>query len=301
MNFILHLRPGTFVQARESRAMRPSSEHVIASNAGTRRCSSLALHPRDLHVFFKHPFDTSMDRILQGMVTMDIELTLLLMTRIIILLACGLLLVKSWMASNKRFLSDFPFVFALIFFAFMVGKMVDLYIQMNFGPQDTSPAFLAATRARYIVMAVYMVGLIGSVLLIWFKSKKRANLGILSGYAATFVAVALLAPDYQSLSMSLTYLVFPVIVILTFTFFFTHHLKRLRNKFNSLVVAIGCIITAISHVIRPSLIKMGTGGWGLSWICEVIDLVAWAFIFWGFFKPPVATRVVTEAARPIDT
>ncbi|MEX2680336.1 MAG: hypothetical protein Q6373_001940, partial [Candidatus Sigynarchaeota archaeon] len=152
-----------------------------------------------------------------------------------------------------------------------------------------------------IVMAIYMTGFIGSVLLIWFKSKKRANLGILSSYASVFVATALLAPDYQSLSMSLTYFVFPVILVLTFTFFFTYRLRRLMNKFNSLVVAIGCVITAISHVIRPSLIKIGTGGWGLSWICEIIDLIAWIFIFWGFFRPPVSTRKVEEDSRIITT
>ncbi|MEX2716902.1 MAG: hypothetical protein Q6353_008580 [Candidatus Sigynarchaeum springense] len=232
---------------------------------------------------------------------MDIELTILLSSRIVILFACGLLLLKSWMGCSKRFLTDFPFVFALIFFAFMLGKVVDLYIQMNFGPQDASPAFLAITRIRYIVMAIYMTGFIGSVLLIWFKSKKRANLGILSSYASVFVATALLAPDYQSLSMSLTYFVFPVILVLTFTFFFTYRLRRLMNKFNSLVVAIGCVITAISHVIRPSLIKIGTGGWGLSWICEIIDLIAWIFIFWGFFRPPVSTRKVEEDSRIITT
>jgi len=230
---------------------------------------------------------------------MDIEITILLSSRIVILFACGLLLLKSWMGYNKRFLSDFPFVFALIFFAFMLGKVVDMYIMMNFGPQDTSPVFLDVTRIRYVVMADYMTGLIGSVLLIWFKPKKRANLAILSSYAAVLVATALLAPDYQSLSMSLTYFVFPVILVLTFTFFFTYRLKWLMNKFNSLVVAIGCIITAVSHAIRPSLIKMGTGGWGLSWICEVIDLVAWVFIFWGFFRPPIATRKVEEDVRVV--
>ncbi len=230
---------------------------------------------------------------------MDIELTLIVSSRIVILFACGLLLFKSWMGCNKRYVSDFPFVFSLIFFSLVLGKIVDLYIQLNFGPLDISPAFLLVTRIRYLLMAVYMTGLIGSALIIWMKSRTRANLGILAGYATVWVAVALLSPDYQSLSMSLAYLVFPVILVLTFTFFFTYRQKRLQNKINSLVVAIGCVITAFAHVIRPSLIKLGTGGWGLSWICEIIDLVAWVFIFWGFFKPSMPARKVAEDARTV--
>ncbi|MBN2152620.1 MAG: hypothetical protein JW839_14295 [Candidatus Lokiarchaeota archaeon] len=225
---------------------------------------------------------------------MDIELTIVVSGRIVILLACGLLLLKSWLNCNKRFLSDFPFVYALVFFSLVVGKAIDLYIQVNFGPEDYSAAFLATTRVRYVVMAVTMTVLIGSVLIIWFRSKTRANLGILAGNAAIWALVVVFAPDYQSLSMSLTYLVSPVILILTFTFVFTYRQKRLMNKFNSLVVAIGCVITAAAHLMRPLLIRVGTGGWGLSWICEIIDLIAWTFIFWGFFKPPVHVQKVHE-------
>nr|MDO8110755.1 hypothetical protein [Candidatus Sigynarchaeota archaeon] len=230
---------------------------------------------------------------------MDLELLITLILRIIVSFACGGLLLRSWLRSKKRFFSDFPFVFSLMFFTLAVAKIIDAFIAAAFVPGDPSMAFLSWIRLRYSVMAINTIEMLAIILIIWFRSKRKASILIFSGYSLAWILVLLVASSYETISKTLSYLVVPVMIALIFTFVFTYRQKRLVNKFNSLVVAIGTIIYAASQFIRPSLTNMGSSAWGLTWLSELIDLIAWALIFWGFFKPAMPIKKDAEYQEEI--
>ncbi len=232
---------------------------------------------------------------------MELELLIAFILRIIVSFACGGLLLRSWLHSKKRYFSDFPFVFSLMFFTLAMAKIFDTFIAAAFIPGDPSMAFLSWIRLRYTVMAINTIEMLAIVLIIWFRSKRKASILIFSGYSLAWFIVLLVASNYETISKSLSYLVVPVMIALIFTFVFTYRQKRLVNKFNSLVVAIGTIIYAASQFIRPALTNIGSSAWGLTWLSELIDLIGWMFIFWGFFKPAVPIKADVEYQEKIVT
>ncbi|HME56023.1 MAG TPA: hypothetical protein VKM55_27720 [Candidatus Lokiarchaeia archaeon] len=193
------------------------------------------------------------------------------------------------MKSKKRYLSDFPFVFSLMFFTLAFAKAFDAYIANTFMPQDSTLTFFRWIQLRYGVMAVNTLEMLAIVLIIWFRSKKKTNFFIFSMYAMAWILVLMLTSTYDEISKSVSYMVVPVLVALIATFIFTYRHKRLASKFNSLYVAIGTIIYAGSQFIRPFLIAIGPG-WGYGWLSEIIDLFGWLIIFWGFFKPAISIK-----------
>lgn len=193
------------------------------------------------------------------------------------------------MKSKKRYFSDFPFVFTLMFFTLAFAKAFDTYIAMTFVPQDTTVTFFRWIQARYAVMAVNTLEMLAIVLIIWFRSSKKSIFLIFSAYTMAWLLVLLLTSTYDEISKSVSYMVVPVLVALIATFIFTYRYKRLANKFNSLYVAIGTIIYAGSQFIRPFLSSFGSG-WGYGWVGELIDLFGWLIIFWGFFKPALSIK-----------
>ena len=220
---------------------------------------------------------------------MDQLLVTMLIARIAINFSCGVLLFKSWMKSNKKYLSDFPFVFSLMFFTLAFAKAFDAYIAISFVPQDTTETFFRWIQARYAIMAVNTLEMLAIVLIIWFRSRKKTTFSIFSAYAMAWLLVLMLTTTYDAISKSVSYMVVPVLIALIATFVFTYRNKRLVNKFNSLYVAIGTIIYAGSQFIRPLLLSSGQG-WGYTWLGELIDLLGWLIIFWGFFKPAISIK-----------
>lgn len=220
---------------------------------------------------------------------MEVISLIIVPLRVVIFLLCGLVLLKSWLVSKKRYFSDFPFVLALMFLTLFVGKCIDLYIVVNFTRSSTSAEYFTVLSFRYVILAINTVEMLFSVLIIWNRPRVLVNLGIIAGYSAVWIVWLLSAKDFSSLSRSL-YLVAPVLILVVATFVFTYFQKRLTSKFNSLHVTIGTVVYVVSQLLRPALANIGGGEWGLSWICEVIDLVGWLFIFWGFIEPSLQAK-----------
>jgi hypothetical protein len=220
---------------------------------------------------------------------MDAIALIIVPVRVVVFLLCGLVLLKSWVVSKKRYFSDLPFVLALMFLTLFVAKCIDFYILVNFTSSSTSAEYLAVLSIRYVIMAINTIEILFAVLIVWNRSRVLVNLGIIAGYSAVWTLWLLSAKDFSSLSRSL-YLVAPVLILLVATFTFTYFQKRLTSKFNSLHVTIGTVIYVVSQIIRPALANMGGGDWGLSWISEIIDLVGWLFIFRGFIEPTIQAK-----------
>jgi hypothetical protein len=220
---------------------------------------------------------------------MDNVLFTIVLLRVVVHFSCGVLLLRSWMSSKKHYISDFPFVLALMFLTLFVAKGVDLYIMASFTPASTLVAYFIMLRLRYVIMALNTIEMLVIVLFIWNRSRNKVNIGIIAGYTAAWAIWLFFVNDFFSLSKSV-YLVVPVMILMVATFIFTYVQKRLTSKFNSLHVAIGVIVYVVSQLLRPALVTIGGGDWGMSWLCEVIDLAGWMLIFWGFIERSIQLK-----------
>jgi hypothetical protein len=225
---------------------------------------------------------------------MDLWLLITYIARIIVSMASGAVLLTSWARGGKRYLSDFPFLMAIVFFTLAVGKMVDLYIAGTFGRSVESVIFFSWLRARYLIIAINIAEMLIVIMIIWFKSRTRLQLAILAGYGAAWALLLVTDQTYDAFTLSNSIMLTPVIIAMIGTFLFIQHQKRLTNKLNAKLIAIGTIVYAISSLLQPTFATIGGGEWGLLPLNEVIDLVGWLLIFAGFFIP---IRLSQQAAK----
>lgn len=222
------------------------------------------------------------------------ELLIALILRIIVMFICSFLLFMKWYKSEKRYLTDFPFIFGLLFATIGFAKIFDTYLAVNFGHDSPLPIFFVIMKFRYLFMALTFIELLVTQLVIWFRWNKRAQVGLLSIYSGLWAWILIAAPNYDALVANTSYLMVPLTLFVIFTFLFIYHQKRLPT-FHALYFAIGVIGTVISQVLRPVLLGIGDSEWGMNWLNEVIDLVSWVIIFFAFvIKPRYETKKVKK-------
>lgn len=226
-------------------------------------------------------------------------LMLVLVTRIVVSAVSGALLFSKWLKPGKRYLSDFPFILAVMFLTLAFAKVFDFYIGLNFTRDSPSEDFSQLIIIRYILLAANITIMLVLVLIIWFRARRGLQILIFSGYAVSWAILFLTIPDYETLSKTGSMLMIPVIIVVLLTFIFIHHQKRLGNKFNALVIIYGISIYMASQFLRPTLVMAGSDEWGYLWITELMDLCAWLLIFYAFFKPLRKMIKVTAPARNI--
>lgn len=215
---------------------------------------------------------------------LPVDLIAIMAIRIVVHFALSCILLVKWSRSEKKYLTDFPFLFGVIFMTPAISKTFDLYLGNAFARDDTGTLFFNLMRVRYAITAVNLVFLLVALLVIWFRDKRKVQSAILGGYIAAWVVMLAVAPDYDTLSNALPWLVTPLTILVIATFAFIHAQKRLQSQFNALVVAIGTLIYAVGSVLYPVLTGTGTTGWGYGSIAEVVNLAGWTIMFLGFVK-----------------
>ena len=98
-----------------------------------------------------------------------------------------------------------------------------------------------------------------------------------------------LAKTYTQLLFINILVAFPVILLSIITFAFIHHRRRLP-EINSQILAIAWSFYAITQIIRPIWKNIGSYPWGLSWLGEIIELLALILIGIGFATPAFFNR-----------
>ncbi|MFX0101019.1 MAG: hypothetical protein ACFFCS_15700 [Candidatus Hodarchaeota archaeon] len=177
------------------------------------------------------------------------------------------------------------------------SKIFDFYLALEFEKDSSLPIFFAIMKGRYLLIALTFIELLVTILIIWFRWNKRAQIGFLSIYSALWTWVLLSTPNYDALLKFSSYLMVPVTGVLLFTFFFIYHQKRLPT-FHALYVALGTLGIVISQIIRPVLTSIGDSEWGMTWLCETIDVVSWVIIFFAFIIRP---NYEEKRAKNIET
>jgi hypothetical protein len=226
---------------------------------------------------------------------MKIDLQLLLFSaglKAFILIVLALFLIMRWNRQNKKYLTDFPFLMALTFFGYAVGKMYDMVLYFVF--RDTpnlaevsefSSSILAFVKARFVISPVMVVApFLLLMMIIWFGEKRKLQIILSSSWFVISVFSIIIVKNYAQILIVNALVAFPVILLSILSFFVIHHQQKLP-EINSLYLAFGWSTYVLTQLIRPLWINLGSGNWGLTWIGEFVELGTLLVIGFGFMVP----------------
>ncbi|MHA1750354.1 MAG: hypothetical protein ACTSYF_17120 [Promethearchaeota archaeon] len=221
---------------------------------------------------------------------MDQILFIATVLRTIFNYACGLFLLKKWYQSKKRYLTDFPLLFALMSISLSTGKILDIYIILNFSGTQSTITFFRIIQLRYLMSAIASMIMLLIIVIIWFKGKEIVQIISMVIYGLMWAALLLFGNSHEQIAKLTSYYAMPLIILLIITFLLIYQQKRLP-VFHSLYVAIGTATYLLSALLYPVLMSLDTGEWGLAFLCEIIACVGWFTIAFSFTKkPPYATK-----------
>lgn len=220
--------------------------------------------------------------------------TLLICTglKIISLIVIAAYLFRNWQHQEKRYFSDFPFLNALTFFVYAIGKGIDMFVY-SFLQNATDINQLFAEnlvveiicRIRFIVSPILVVlPYLILMTLLWLNEKKKLRIILCSIWLLASVIAVLIAKTYAQMLLINQLVAFPVILLSIISFAIMHFNHRLP-QLNSLLLAIGWLMFAVSQFLRNYWLSLGSGTWGLSWVGELVELSALLIIGVGFMIP----------------
>ncbi|MHA1473807.1 MAG: hypothetical protein ACTSPA_06980 [Promethearchaeota archaeon] len=208
---------------------------------------------------------------------------------VVLVLIASFLLTK-WLSQKLHYFTDFPFLNALGFYIFSLGKLLDIYLYYHFIDTPNlatldDPNALLLGKIRFILSPILVVlPYFILMLVIWLENRKKIQkiLGI-GWIVLSFVAV-LLAKDYTQFLFFNLIIALPVIVLSVVSFAIIHHQQKLP-QINSLLISLGWGAYLITQILRPFWISLGSSSWGLTWIGEFLELISMVIIGIGFIKP----------------
>jgi hypothetical protein len=208
----------------------------------------------------------------------------------VVLFGLSFYLLNKWHHQEKKYFTDSPFLFFLAVIFYAGTKVYDIILYSIF--QDTpnigessSSMGLLLSKIRFIFSPVFsLLPYLILMLIIWFEGKKKLQWIIGGTWFITCLLAFTFASNYNQLIQFNAYAAFPPILLAIITFFIINHQRRLP-QINSLILGIGWLAFAITQIIHPIWIKLGTGTWGLSWVGELLEMGAFLIIFIGFIKP----------------
>ncbi len=215
--------------------------------------------------------------------------------KIAVLFWLGIILLRKWICQERKFLTDFPLLTSLGFFILILGKFLDIYIYLNFDSLGnleviTTEYALIVTRIRFLISPILVVlPYFILMMVIWFAERKKMQFLMSSIWVILSLISVFLAKTYTQLLLINIFVAFPVILLSIITFAFIHHRRRLP-EINSQILAIGWSFYAITQIIRPLWKNIGSYPWGLSWLGEIIELLALVLIGIGFATPALYDR-----------
>ncbi len=208
---------------------------------------------------------------------------------VVLVLIASFLLTK-WFSQKLRYFTDFPFLNALGFYIFSLGKILDIYLYYHFIDTPNlatldDPTALLLGKIRFILSPILVVlPYFILMLVIWLENRKKIQKIIGIGWIVLSFVAVLLAKDYTQFLFFNMIIALPVIVLSVVSFAIIHHQQKLP-QINSLLISIGWGTYLITQIFRPIWISLGSSSWGLTWIGEFLELISMVIIGIGFIKP----------------
>ena len=208
----------------------------------------------------------------------------------VVLISLASFLMIKWFKQKLRYFTDFPFLNALGFYIFGLGKLLDIYLYYHF--MDTpnlatlnDPTALLLGKIRFILSPILVVlPYFILMLVIWLENRKKIQKIIGIGWIVLSFVAVLLAKGYTQFLIFNLIIALPVIVLSVVSFAIIHHQHKLP-QINSLFITIGWGTYLITQILRPIWISLGSSSWGLTWIGEFLELISMVIIGIGFIRP----------------
>jgi len=228
----------------------------------------------------------------------------------ITLFAVGFFLLRKWLAQNKKYYTDFPFLMSVTFFIYAIGKIYDIVLySIVDGTADLAsqsefdPIFLLIVKIRFLISPIIVViPLLILMLIIWFSEKKRTQIIISITWITMSILSVFLVNTYSQILIVNSLVAFPIILLSVISFVIIHINRRLP-QINSLYLALGWSLYIVSQIIRPLWIGLGAGNWGLTWVGELVELGTLLIIALGYVKPAKYDRkkeIKTKSKKNIN-
>jgi len=194
----------------------------------------------------------------------------------------------------KRYFSDFPFLMALTFGFYGLGKLLDTFLyyyfrnEVSLGSLATVqvPNAFLLTKIRFILSPILVIIPFTILMLeIWFVDRKRLQIAIGSIWTIFSFVSVIIFQEYNQLLLSNALITLGPILLSIVTFLIIHKNKRLP-EINSLILAVGWILFVITQLIRPIWREIPSDSiWGMTWIGELLEMATMIIVGIGFLKP----------------
>ncbi|WP_371802016.1 hypothetical protein [Candidatus Lokiarchaeum ossiferum] len=212
--------------------------------------------------------------------------------KIITLLCISGYLFFNWLHQEKRYYSDFPFLNAITFIIYAIGKGIDMYVYVkyqnvsNLNEIYTQDIYIEILfRIRFIVSPILVVlPYLILMTIIWLNEKPRLRVILSSLWFIVSITLVMVAKTYAHMLLINQIVAFPVIILSIISFAILHYNKRFP-QINSLLLSIGWFLFAVSQFLRNFWQDLGSGVWGLTWIGELIEFGTLIIIGLGFIIP----------------
>ncbi len=208
----------------------------------------------------------------------------------VILISIATFLINKWFNQKLRYATDFPFLNALGFYIFSLGKLLDIYLYYHFIDTPNlatldDPNALLLGKIRFVLSPILVVlPYFILMLVIWLENKKKMQKILGIGWIVLSLVAVLLAKDYTQFLFFNMIIALPVIVLSIVSFAIIHHQQKLP-QINSLLITIGWSSYLITQIVRPFWISLGSSSWGLTWVGEFLELISMVIIGIGFIRP----------------
>ncbi len=231
----------------------------------------------------------------------DTDLLIVMLIRIAFLFAGGGYLFYKWAKAPRRYFSDFPFLMGISFSALGASKVFDIvlysmFLDVNYANLAVWDERLVFGYVRWLMMLVVSAPLLYANLKVWAADHPRLRLFLVGAHTVGFAILILLSQSFAALNALTSWLILPLALITILTFLFIYKQKRLPNV-HGLLVGMGWLGYVFSSYIRPTLMRVGNPPWGLVIIAELLDLVMWVIIFFGFVLKPKFARQKSMPVR----
>ncbi len=206
-----------------------------------------------------------------------------------VLLGLSNYLLQLWKAQQKRYKTDFPFLMGISFLVYGTSKVLDIFLYI-YGSQNSDVETFQGkywpilNRIRFLLSPGIVIGILALLLsVIWLEDKKKIQIGIGFSWIFSLSMALVFVKNLENFYNLIAIVTAPIMIFSILTFLITHKQKKLP-EIDSLLIAIGYSSLTIAQLMRSMWVKLGSGGFGLSWIAELLELSCLIIVALGFIK-----------------
>ncbi len=196
--------------------------------------------------------------------------------KVLVQVIIGIVLLYRWSRTERHFLTDLPFIFAISIFISAGGESMDAV--SDFGFNILADLFIFKIRATFIVLSLSLW--VTATIFIWFVERRNLGIGLALAYVILFMLGVWLAPTEALVRLVVMPFLFILFISFIATFLAAYAMKRLPDV-HGLLLASGVIVAMFGQILK-FLSPIGP----LLLVSELIDLLGLVVIASGFFIKP---------------